>query len=216
MLSFKSRLSWLGLLLLISVVPSLLQAQYTTATLSGIISDSSGGTVREARVTIENTGTGLVHAYITGEDGIYLFPALPVGTYHLHVEKEGFSPYSQEGITLYVNQTATQSVSLRIGQRREQLNVYANAEMLPAETSNVSQLIDAQRIVDLPLNGRQAQSLLFLAPGTIETTAYYCGSSCQGGVYPNAQWGNISGGGPGNINYQLDGGDHNDHYINSN
>ena len=88
--------------------------------------------------------------------------------------------------------------------------------MLPAETSNIAQLVDTQRIVDLPLNGRQAQSLLFLAPGTTNTTLYYCGSSCQGGVSPNAQCGHISGGGPGNITYQLDGGDHNDHYINSN
>ena len=216
MLSLKMRLSRLPLLFLISLVPSVLLAQYTTATLSGIITDSSGKTVPGARLTVENTGTHLVRAYTTGEDGAYLFPALPVGTYRLQVEKEGFSRYIQEGITLYVNQTATQSVPLVVGEVREQINVYGNAEMLPAETSNIAQLVDTQRIVDLPLNGRQAQSLLFLAPGTIDTTLYYCGSSCQGGVYPNAQWGNISGGGPGNINYQLDGGDHNDHYINSN
>jgi hypothetical protein len=216
MLSLKSRLSGLPLLFLISVVPSLLLAQYTTATLSGVITDSSGRTVPAARVTIENTGTSLVRACTTEDDGAYLFPALPVGTYRLQVEKEGFASYSQEGILLNVNQTSTQSVSLRMGGVREQIKVVANAEMLPAETSNIAQLVDTQRIVDLPLNGRQAQSLLFLAPGTINTTLYYCGSSCQGGVYPNAQWGNISGGGPGNINYQLDGGDHNDHYINSN
>ena len=206
----------LRLLFLISLIPSLLLAQYTTGTLCGIITDSSGGTVLGARVMIENTGTGLVRVYTTGEDGAYLFPALPVGTYRLQVEKESFSRYVQEGITLDVNQTATQSVSLRVGEVREQVKVSANAEMLPAETSNIAQLIDTQRVVDLPLNGRQAQSLLFLAPGAINTTLYYCGSSCQGGVYPNAQWGNISGGGPGNINYQLDGVDHNDNYINSN
>jgi len=206
----------LPLLFLISSVPSLVLAQYTTATLSGIITDSSGKTVPGARLTIENTGTGFVRVYTTGEDGAYLFPSLPVGTYRLQVEKEGFSRYSQDGLTLDVNQTATQSVSLHVGEVREQVNVSANAEMLPAETSNIAQLIDTQRVVDLPLNGRQAQSLLFLAPGTINTTLYYCGSGCQGGVYPNAQWGNISGGGPGNINYQVDGGDHNDHYINSN
>ena len=216
MFFFKKRRSTLALLFAISVLTSPLQAQYTTATLSGIVTDSTGRTVQEARVTIENIGTGLARVYTTGEDGTYLFPVLPVGTYRLQVEKEGFSRYGQEGITLNVNQTATQSVSLRVGKVSEQLKVFANAEMLPAETSNIAQLVDRQRIVDLPLNGRQAQSLLFLAPGTIDTTLYYCGASCQGGVYPNAQWGNISGGGPGNINYQLDGGDHNDHYINSN
>jgi hypothetical protein len=216
MLSFKGSFCLLSLFVLILAAPSLVLAQYTTATLSGVITDASGKTVPRARVTIENTGTGFARVYTTGEDGAYLFPALPVGTYRLQVEKEGFSRYSQEGITLDVNQTATQSVSLRVGEVREQVKVTANTEMLPSETSNIAQLIDSQRVVDLPLNGRQSQSLLFLAPGTINTTLYYCGSSCQGGVYPNAQWGNINGGGPGNINYQLDGGDHNDNYINSN
>jgi len=212
----KAPLSVLALLFFIFVAPSLLLSQYTTATLGGIITDSSGRTVPGATVRIENTGTGLVRVYTTGEDGAYLVLGLPVGSYRLTVEKEGFSRYNQAGITLDVNQTVTQSVSLRVGEITEQVNVSANAQMLPAETSNIGQVVDTPRIVDLPLNGRQAQSLLFLAPGTINTTLYYCGSACQGGVYPNAQWGNISGGGPGNINYQMDGGDHNDHYINSN
>ena len=205
----------LPLLVLLAGVPSL-SAQFTTATLSGIIADPAGLTVPGAKVTVENTGTGLVRTYTTGNDGVYLFPSLPVGIYRLNVEKEGFSRYSQQGIELAVNQTVTQPVSLSIGKVSEQITVTARAEMLPAETSNIAQLIETQPIVDLPLNGRQAQSLIFLAPGTINTTLYYCGSSCQGGVYPNAQWGNIDGGGPGNINYQVDGGDHNDHYINSN
>ncbi len=203
-------------LLFLIVTPNLLLAQYTTATLSGVITDPDGRTLPGASLVIENTGTGFVRTYTTGDDGAYLFPALPVGIYRLKVEKEGFSGYTQEGITLDVNQTVTQSVSLRVGERREQVKVFADTEMLPSETSNIAQLVDGQRIVDLPLNGRQAQSLLFLAPGTINTTLYYCGSSCQGGVYPNAQWGNVSGGGPGNINYQMDGGDHNDNYINTN
>ena len=111
----KSKLSSVPLLFLIAVVPSSLLAQYTAATLSGIITDSRGRTVPDARVTIENSGTGLVRTYTTGEDGAYLFPALPVGTYRLQVEKEGFSRYSQQGITLNVNETATQSVSLHVG-----------------------------------------------------------------------------------------------------
>jgi hypothetical protein len=216
MSSSKTSPSVIASLFLISMLPSLLPAQYTTATLGGIVTDPRGQTVPGARIHIENTGTGFVRTYTTGEDGAYLFLALPVGTYRLQVERAGFSGYTQKGIALDVNQTVTQSVSLRVGELREQVNVSANAEMLPAETSNMAQLIDTQRVVDLPLNGRQAQSLLFLAPGTINTTLYYCGSSCQGGVYPNAQWGNIGGGGPGNIHYQMDGGDHNDNYINSN
>ena len=216
MRALQNLLFRLSLLLLIAGLPSVLPAQYTTATLSGIITDPAGLTVPGAKVTIENMDTSLVRTCTTGNDGAYLFPSLPVGTYRLQVAKDGFSRYTQDGIKLAVNQTVTQSVSLSVGKVSEQITVTARAEMLPAETSNIAQLIETQPIVDLPLNGRQAQSLIFLAPGTINTTLYYCGSSCQGGVYPNAQWGSISGGGPGNINYQVDGGDHNDHYINSN
>jgi len=127
-------LSTLLFIFLSSLVPTLLRAQYTTATLSGTITDPGGLTVSGARVTIENAGTGLVRAYTTGDDGAYLFPALPVGTYRLQVEKEGFSRYGQDSITLTVNQTATQSVSLPVGNVSEQLKVSANAEMLPAES----------------------------------------------------------------------------------
>src|ERR1700692_3664151 len=108
---------------------AVLFAQYTTASLSGFITDPSGRPVPGAKVTVENVGTGLVRAFTTSEDGSYLFPALPVGAYRLIVETAGFSKYTQEGITLDVNQTVTQSVSLRVGALTEQVNVAANAEM---------------------------------------------------------------------------------------
>ena len=73
--ALKTSLSLLALLFLISAAPSLLFSQYTTATLSGIIADLDGRTVPEARLTIENTGTGFVRTYTTGDDGAYLFPS---------------------------------------------------------------------------------------------------------------------------------------------
>src|SRR5579871_329416 len=114
--SFKT-----SILDLIFLLPALLLSQYTTATLSGVITDAGGQTDPGAKVTIENTGTGLLRTFTTSEDGAYLFPALPVGTYRLSVEKEGFSRYAQDGITLDVNQTVTQSVALRVGQVSEQV-----------------------------------------------------------------------------------------------
>ena len=106
---------------------AVLFAQYTTASLSGVITDTTSQTVPGAKVTVENVGTGLVKFFTTGADGAYLFPALPVGTYRLTVEMAGFSKYSQEGITLNVNQTVTQSVALRVGEVSEQINIAANA-----------------------------------------------------------------------------------------
>src|SRR5205085_4217596 len=126
------------------------------------------------------------------------------------------STYVQEGITLAVSQVATQPVTLHPGNVSQQINVSADAEMLPTETSTVSQVVGQKSIMELPLNGRETQGLVFLVPGAVDTTGNYCGFNCQGGVYPGAQFAQVNGGGPGNVNYQLDGGDHNDNYLNTN
>lgn len=195
---------------------SMLWGQFTTASLGGIVTDASGSTVPDAKVTVENIETGLSKSLPTSADGAYLFPSLPVGTYRLTVEKNGFSRYVQEGITLTVNQAATQSVSLHIGALSQQVTVNANASMVTTETATVGQLVNEKQVLDLPLNGRQAESLIFLAPGTANTTNNYCGYNCQGGVYPSSQESAVNGGGPGNINYQMDGVGHNDTYVNMN
>ena len=84
---------------------------------------------------------------------------------------------------------------------------------LVAETG---QLINQRHIVDLPLNGREAQSLLFLAAGTVNETGNYCLVNCQGGVYPGEEDGSVNGSGPRAVNYQMDGAGHNDTYLNTN
>ena len=206
----------IGLVLAFLSLLTPLCAQFTTASLGGTVTDSSGGAVPGAQVTVHNTDTGLTRSLTTGADGAYLFPLLPIGTYRLTVEKTGFSAYTQEGITLTVNQVASQAVTLGVGAVNQQVTISADAGILPTQTATVADLVDERRIVELPLDGRQAQSLLFLAPGTNDTTIKWCGFNCQGGVYPGAQFGAVNGGGPGNVNYQMDGADHNDNYINTN
>src|SRR5439155_10856767 len=76
--------------------------------------------------------------------------------------------------------------------------------------------VDQKRIIDLPMNGRQAQTLVFLAAGTIDLSQRYCGEDCHGGVYPGQQTAGVNGSGPGQVNYQLDGAGHNDTYLNMN
>ena len=92
----------------------------------------------------------------------------------------------------------------------------ANAELVVTRTATNGQLINQQRVVDLPLNGRTAQSLVFLAAGTVDLSSKYCGVGCHGGVYPGEQVAGVNGAGSANVNYQLDGADHNDTYINMN
>jgi hypothetical protein len=195
---------------------SIARAQFTNANLRGTIADPSGAPVGGASVTAINTGTGLQRTVTSDESGAYSFTGLPVGQYQITVEKTGFTKYIQSGITLVVAQTATVPVKLQLGSVNEEVSVSANAEMVTTETGMVSHLVDQKRIVDLPLNGRQPQTLLFLAPGTVNETGKYCLVNCQGGVYPGQQDANVGGGGPRSVNFQMDGGGHNDTYVNTN
>jgi hypothetical protein len=207
----------IGFVVLLSMTFSvrLAKGQFTTASLSGVVTDSSGASVSGAAVTILNTATGAAKTSSTGFDGSYLFPALMVGTYQLSIEKQGFETYVQSGIVLTVNQAATQSVKLQIGATSQQVSVSANTTMLTTDTAAVSHLIDERQILDLPLDGRHAESLVFLAPGTVNSTNNYCVVNCQG-VYPSSQEAIINGGGTQNVTYEMDGTEHNDTYVSTN
>ena len=188
------RIFWsLGLVL---AVAGLAPAQYTTATLSGGVTDPSGGAVTDAKVTVQNLETGLQRDAQTGVSGAFTFTALPVGKYQLTVEKEGFSKYVQSGIILVLDQTATVPVQLSVGNLSQEVTVSADAELLNTQSGTVGQLIDQRRIVDLPLDGRQPQNLLFLSAGTVNETGNYCLVNCQGGVYPRRGGRYASGAGP--------------------
>jgi len=191
-------------------------AQFTTASLAGTVADPSGAFLPGSQVTVRNVDTGFTQTISTDPSGSFLFSRLPVGTYELTVEKAGFTTYVQSGIQLTVNQTATQTVTLQVGQVTEQVTVEANAELVTTRSATVGQLVNQRLVVDLPLNGRGAQSLVFIAPGTVNLTSRYCGVDCHGGVYPGEQVAGVNGAGSAQVNYLMDGTDHNDTYINMN
>ena len=94
--------------------------------------------------------------------------------------------------------------------------VTANPSLVTTDSATVGQLIDQKEISQLPLNGRDVQQLVFLAPGTTNVTANYCAANCEGGVFPSEQYAKVNGGGANGVNYLLDGVDANDTYINTN
>ncbi len=108
-----------------------------------------------------NLETGLQKSTQTGNRGTFSFTALPVGKYQISVEKQGFARYVQSGITLVLDQTANVPVALNVGNLSQEVTVAADAELLNTQSGTVGQLIDQKRIVDLPLDGRQPQNLLF-------------------------------------------------------
>src|SRR5579859_424146 len=196
-------------------------AQYTTADLGGTVVDSTGAAVPGAKVTARNTETGFSQDTTTSATGAFLFPRLRVGSYELRVEKEGFSTYVQSGITLVVDQAANVSIALQVGQVSNQVTVTGETELVTSRTATGGQVITQTPIVELPLNGRRPERLMYLAAGTVDSGRNNCRICGQGGVYPAEETPNINGVGltsasyGGQVNFQMDGADHNDTYLNT-
>jgi len=121
--SFSSTAIRLSVALLVVLTAASLSAQYTTASLGGTVMDSTGGVTPGAQVTVRNVETSFTQNSTSDATGAFLFSRLPVGKYELTVKKEGFTTYVQEGLILTVNQSASQNVTLQVGQVTERVNV---------------------------------------------------------------------------------------------
>ncbi len=217
-MSVRNSVAALLLASLLSTAP--LAAQFTTASLGGIVVDATGASIPQSKVTVLNKDTGFTKTDLSGADGTFAFPGMPIGAYRLTVEKAGFSTYVQEGLTLTVNQTASQRVMLQVGATTQEITVTENAAMVNTQTATINQLVSQKQVTDLPLNGRGAQALVLIAVGTADSTRV-SGILGQGGIYggnlySSEQMASVNGGGTGNVNYQMDGAGHNDTYVNMN
>ena len=94
---------------------------------------------------------------------------MPIGPYRIEVTKEGFTKTNQAGIVLQVNADPPLDVALKVGSVNEQVNVEANAALVETRNSGVGSVVETQRIVELPLNGRQVTDLVTLNGGAVQT-----------------------------------------------
>jgi Carboxypeptidase regulatory-like domain len=179
---------------------------------SGIVLDSSGGALPGAEVTITKTDTGLMRTTFTGSDGTYGLPNLPVGPYQLKVVLQGFTTYVQDGIVLQVNTNPEINVTLALGAVSEQVLVTADAAMVETHTTGVGQVIDQQRLAEIPLNGRLATELIFLSGLATPAPA---GDLNTNKNFPTVTL-SVAGGQANAITYIMDGGTHNDPFNNLN
>ena len=190
-------------------------AQNTTASLEGTVTDATGAKIEGAKATAVNTGTGATESSTTTAAGVFSFPRLAVGEYRLLVEKDGFDRYVQSGLILNVGQAATAGVVLKLGNVNTQVDVNSNVELVDTRTFTSNQVIEEKQVIDLPLNGRNAQSLLNLSAGTVDLARNGCIICGQGGVYPNEETASVNGSAVTQVNYQMDGVSHNDTYVNA-
>ena len=175
----------------------------TTANISGIVQDSTGLAVPGAEIKATQTETGLVRTVMSGADGAYLLTNLPIGPYQLQVSKEGFSTYVQSNIVLQVNSNPSITVQMKVGQVTEKVQVEASATIVETQNTGVGQVIDNQRVLDLPLNGRQPQELLLLSGPAISMGS----PEGNGHNYP-AIGVAVAGGNVLSVQYVLDGAQH--------
>jgi hypothetical protein len=144
---------------------TLARAQATNAQVLGKVADPTGAAIPNASVSIKNHGTGLERTVTSSNDGDYVIPSLPVGSYTLTVTVAGFKSYTQSGITLEGGQQARLNPSLSIGSTSETVEVSGQAIQVDTATSTLRTEVDSTQIKELPLNTRNTLQLLTLVPG---------------------------------------------------
>ncbi len=137
------------------------QTLASTASFSGTVSDSSGARVANAKVGLSSPEKGITRDFKTDDEGNFSFSLLPAGAYTLTVQATGFKTFKQEGVTLEVGQSASQSVTLTIG-ATEQIEVAAAAALLQTDNANVGDEVSTKQVTELPLNLRNVFNFVTL------------------------------------------------------
>jgi hypothetical protein len=178
-------LTWICLFSLF--VSGTVWAQGTTATILGTVTDSSGGSVPGANIQVKNVGTGQTTASQSDVQGRFRVADLPVGDYEVQATKEGFSTVQRKGINLTVGSQNVVDFSLAVGQQAQTVTVEAAAAQVETTDSAVGSLVNQTQMRELPLNGRNFEQLIQLAPGVQN---YYAGNAPVGtGVGANSREG---------------------------
>lgn len=144
---------------------SLLSAQVSTATILGTVTDASGAAIADAAIQVKNVGTGVTQTSTTDAAGRFNVPDLGVGDYEVQASKIGFSTVVHRGITLTIGAQSVVDFSLPVGQQTQTVTVEGQVSQVETTNAAVSSLISTQQMTQLPLNGRNFEQLIFLAPG---------------------------------------------------
>src|SRR5882757_3374680 len=182
-------------------------AQVAGATLSGTVSDQSGGVVPLAAISIKNISTGIARASTTSTGGFYSVPNLLPGTYEARASAQGFSSMVQTRISLTVGEQQVLNFTLQVGQMTQTVEVSTEAPNVELASSSISATVNSTTVRELPLNGRSWTDLATLQPGVnalaILQPTFEVGTD-RGNRGFGAQL-SISGGRPQENNYRLDG-----------
>ena len=144
---------------------SIVWGQAGTGEITGQVFDNSGAAVEKAGITVTNEATGQAHSTLSASGGVYAFPALEPGSYAVQVTAPQFRSHTQAGIRVHTGERLRVDVRLAVGEISEAVTVRGEASLLQSESANLQQVIDHEKIVSIPLNGRTFIQLATLAPG---------------------------------------------------
>jgi outer membrane receptor protein involved in Fe transport len=167
------RLCIASIFLLIAFSNSNLFAQVTAdASLAGVVKDSSGAVVSDARVKLESTGTGATRETKTNTAGEYRFDLVSAGTYKVTISMAGFQTQVMEKVVLDVGQTTTGNATLAVGQQTQTVTVEGTTPLINTEQTGVGTAVTPQEVENLPMVGRDFANLAYLAPGVKIADSY--------------------------------------------
>jgi Carboxypeptidase regulatory-like domain/TonB dependent receptor len=196
------RFTFIPLLAMFGLSAAATFAQVDTGSIVGNVTDSQQQYVAGATIKLQQVETGVERTATSGRDGSFSFSPLAIGTYQLTVEKEGFSRFVQSGLSITAQAMLRTDVQLQVGEVSQTVEIKSGTPLLESATSSVQQLVDTQRINDLPLNGRNVTFLAQTAAGVTRAQSDSRGLGASGSFSAN-------GSRRGQNNYLLDGIDNN-------
>ena len=180
-----------------------------TANLRGSVVDSSGAVIAGATVDAVSTSTSIPHTATSNQDGIFVFPDLPIGTYVVKATHDGFETQQQSGLELLTGRTIEIRFVLPVGSATQSVEVTSDTPLIQTSSSSVQASVDQKQMQDLPLNGRNALQLTTLTPGTALTAV-----GTESGQQDNTGL-TVNGLRATQNNFQLDGAIYNDRFFDS-
>src|SRR5260370_26226665 len=184
-------------------------AQSTGGRMRGTVTDSSGGAVPAANVTLINEANHSTRDVQSGANGEYIFIEIPVGSYEIDAASQGFKKYTRKGIVLNLNEVVSVDLTLQIGGSTEVVEVTGAPPVVDTTSTQLGAVVNERSSTQLPLNQRDVYQLLQLQPGVqsqLGNDTFY-GSDKAGVVTVNGGRGRAK-------NYTGNGGDGNDLFAN--
>src|SRR4051794_37142603 len=192
----SARTAALALVALLGLLPARAwaQSQASNGSIEGTIVDGSGAVLPGVSVTVTNVDTGVVQSTITNEHGLFRAPLLPLGTYKVSAELQGFKRFEKTGVTLSVGETAVVNASMSVGQVSEVVNVTGDSPALNTARIDIGHTMSSTEVHNLPLVARNPYNFALVQPGVTGT------ENVEFGVPRLA-----ANGAAMRINYQIDG-----------